>query len=211
MRSRVTKTAGIAVVAALVVTVGAWWAAASSTGSSSASTVSGSAVVVSSLACANGDEGTVVDLRDPVGQPAGTTRRAILDSCGHQPGEVLAVAYSAADPSRLVVAATDPDVDTGRRLMPLAIVLAGLLGLIAVVVLIRDGRRRRRPALLGGPVTHGRHARPDEDEPPPPPVEAAWPVLELRPAQIDLLFPDRDRLAVSLHDELFTHRSPAQV
>lgn len=209
MRSRVTKTAGIGVAAALVVAAGLWWAAASSPPSES--TVTGSAVVVSSLACRNGDEGTVVDLRDPVGQPAGTTRRAILDSCGHQPGEVIAVAYSAADPSRLVVAATDPDAGTGRRLMPLAIVLAGLLALVAVVAVVRDGRRVTRPAVPAHPVAHGRHARPDEDEPAPPPAEPAWPVLELRPAEIDLLFPDRDRLAVSLHDELFTHRSPAQV
>jgi hypothetical protein len=32
-----------------------------------------------------------------------------------------------------------------------------------------------------------------------------------RPSDLDLLFPSRDSLAVSLHDELFTHRSPAGV
>ncbi|HEY7812656.1 MAG TPA: hypothetical protein VIC62_05420 [Nakamurella sp.] len=208
-RTRLTTTVGVAVPLAVIVAAGSWWAVDSST--QSAATVTGAAVVVSSLACQNGDEGTVVDLLDPVGQPPGTTRRATLDSCGHREGEVLAVDYSTDDPGRVVPAATDPDPDTGRQLMPLGVVLAALLGVAAAVAVIRDGHRVRSSAVpADGFASHGRHARLDEDEPPPV-VDESPPVVADRRSEIDLLFPAHDRLAVSLHDELFTHRSPAGV
>ena len=212
-RSRWTTTVGLAVPVVVIVVAGSWWAVDSS--APSPSTVTGSAVVVSSLACRNGDEGTVVDLLDPVGRPAGTTYRATLDSCGHRAGEVLAVDYSADDPGRVVPAAADPEGDTGRQLMPLALVLAALLAVSAIVAVIRDGRRSRAAdPTAGRDSPRGRHARPDDDEPPPsaaePPRDADVDV-EIRPSEIDLLFPDHDRLAVNLHDELFTHRSPAGV
>jgi len=195
---------------AVIVATGSWWAVDSS---QDASTVTGSAVVVSSLACLNGDEGTVVDLLDPVGQPPGTTRRATMDSCGHHAGEVLAVDYSTDDPGRVVPAAADPAGDTGRQLMPLGLVLAALLGLAALVAVVRDARRHHTPSdpVADGLAPRGRHARPDEDEPTPAMVDDPEPVVVRRPSEIDLLFPDHDRLAVSLHDELFTHRSPAGV
>lgn len=208
-RSRLTTTAGIAVPVALIVAAGSWWAVDSS---HDGSTVTGSAVVVSSLACLNGDEGTVVDLLDPVGQPPGTTRRATMDSCGHREGEVLAVDYSTDDPGRVVPAAADSDGDTGRQLMPLGLVLAAMLGLAALVAVVRDARRHhtRTDPVADGPAPRGRHARPDEEEPTPM-ADDPEPVVVARPSEIDLLFPDHDRLAVSLHDELFTHRSPAGV
>ncbi len=200
--------------AVLVVAAGSWWALHGAI--PDGSTVRGSAVVVSSLACQNGDEGTVVDLLDPAGQPPGTSRRATLDSCGHQAGEVIAVDYSQADPSRVVPAATaaaDGD-STGRGLM-LGIVLAAVLGAVAVVAVIRDGRRRQ--AFADGAAAHpdvaerhGRHARVDDDEPPVVPDDPVAALVNPS-SDLDLLFPAWDRLAESLHDELFTHRTPAGV
>ena len=208
-RTRLTTTVGIAVPVAVIVAAGSW-AVDSST--QSAATVTGAAVVVSSLACQNGDEGTVVDLLDPVGQPPGTTRRATLDSCGHREGEMLAVDYSTDDLGRVVPAAADPDPETGSQLMPLGLVLAALLGVAAAVAVIRDGRRLRSSAVPAADsfASHGRHARLDEDELPSV-DEEPLPGIVVRPMEIDLLFPAHDRLAVSLHDELFTHRSPAGV
>jgi hypothetical protein len=155
----------------------------------------------------------VVDLLDPLGQPPGTTRRATLDSCGHRVGEVLAVDYSTDDPGRVSPAATDPDDGAGRQLLPLGLVLAALLGVAALVAVIRDGRRGRRSADGAYPRQsgrRGRHAAPEEDDPPLVDEEPV-PDVVVRPSDLDLLFPDHDRLAVNLHDELFTHRSPAQV
>jgi len=77
VRSRKTARAvGIAAPAALILAAGWSWALGSAgpAGLTDA-TVSASAVVVSSLACQNGDEGTVVDLLGPVDQPPGTTRQ----------------------------------------------------------------------------------------------------------------------------------------
>ena len=214
VRSRVTlKAVGIALTVLLIVAAGSWWAVRG-TGSDDLQ-VRGSAVVVSSLACQNGDEGTVVDLINPVGQPAGTTRRATLDACGHSPGEVLAVDYSTGDPSRVLPAAAVADGGSTGGLLPLGLLLASLLGVAALVAVIRDGRRGRRAADDApepDPQTtgrHGRHALPDEDEPPMTDEPVLAPVR--RPSDLDLLFPSRDSLAVSLHDELFTHRSPAGV
>ncbi len=204
VRSRLTATTvGIVVPVVLLVAAGSWWAVGAT--SDVGSTVTRSAVVVSSLACQNGDEGTVVDILSPAGQPADVTRRATIDSCGHRQGEVLAVAYSTDDPTRVVPAALDQDDDTAR-VMPLAVVLVVLLGLVAVVALIRDQRRARAAA---ADPPHGRHSRPEPDE---PPVAEVEPLPHLAPpSDLDLLFPDHARLAVNLHDELFTHRSPAGV
>lgn len=210
MRRRLTTSVGVAVPVALIVAAGSWWAVDSST--QSAPTVAGSAVVVSSLACRNGDAGTVVDVLDPVGRPPGTTLRATLDSCGHRAGEVLAVEYSADDPGRVVPAAADPDDEAARQLLPLGLVLAALLGVAALAAVIRDGRRARaaRADADREPGRHGRHAAPDEEDPQPV-DEDPVPELAARPSDLDLLFPGGDRLAVNLHDELFTHRSPAEV
>lgn len=215
VRSRVTARAVlIAVPAALIIAAGAWWAGAAT--SSADGTVSGSAVVVSSLACQNGDEGTVVDVLDPAGQPPGTTRRATLDSCGHQAGEVLIVQYSTADPGRVVPAAVAGGADDpSSRLLPLGLMLAALLGVAALAAVVRDARRTPpADASIGSGTAptgtgRGRHARTDEDDEPP---AAAEPVDEaLPPSDLDLLFPVEDKLRDSLHDVLFTHRSAAGV
>ncbi|WP_395726966.1 hypothetical protein [Nakamurella sp.] len=206
---------GIAASAALVLAAGWSWAVGS-TGPAALTdgTVSAQAVVVSSLACQNGDEGTVVDLLGPVDQPPGTTRRATIDSCGHRPGEVLRVEYSAAHPDRVVpTAVVDGVDDPSGRLLPLGLILAGLLGAAAVAVVVRDARRPHRPDVPAGAgpqgTGHGRHARPDEDEPAVPIVPVLLPVD--RPHDLDLLFPAHQDLRESLHDELFTHRSAAGV
>uniref|UniRef100_UPI003B3A7DB2 hypothetical protein n=1 Tax=Nakamurella sp. TaxID=1869182 RepID=UPI003B3A7DB2 len=125
----VARIAGIAVPAVLIVAAGWFWVAGATGPSSLDSTVTGTAVVVSSLPCQNGDEGTVVDVQDPAGQPAGTTRRATLDACGHRPGDVVAVEYSTADPGRVAPAAVTAGADDASgRLLPLGLMLAALLG-----------------------------------------------------------------------------------
>jgi hypothetical protein len=205
----ITGVVGIALPAALIIAAGSSWVLGS-TGSSASSgaAVSTSAVVVSSLACRNGDEGTVVDLRNP----AGTTRRATMDSCGHRPGEEVTVQYSTADPGRVVLAAVaDGEDDPSGRLLPLGLMLAALLGVAAVTAVVRDARRSAGAdeAVVAPGARHGRHARVDEDEPPPPvapPVEPA-----VRASDLDLLFPAQESLRSNLHDEVFTHRSTAGV
>lgn len=213
----VARIAGIAVPAVLIVAAGWFWVAGASGAVTLDPTSTGTAVVVSSLPCQNGDEGTVVDVQDPVGQPAGTTRRATLDACGHRPGDVVAVEYSTADPGRVVPAAvTAGSDDATGRLLPLGLMLAALLGVAAVAAVVRDARRPRpagtAPAGSGGGTGRGRHARPDEDEP--APIAAApvpEPTAAVRGSDLDLLFPPAERLRDSLHDELFTHRSAAGV
>lgn len=206
------RAVAIAVPAALIVASAAWWAGSVGTASPTDSTVTGSAVVVSSLACQNGDEGTVVDVLEPAGQPPGTTRRATLDSCGHRPGETLDVEYSTADPGRVALSGTmADDDDPAGRLLPLGLLLAALLGVAAVVAVVRDARRPHQAGgddAPAGAAGHGRHARSDEDEPATPalPVEEAT-----APSDLDLLFPPPENLRDSLHDELFTHRSTAGV
>ncbi len=212
VRSRVTfRAVGVAVPVALIVAAGSLWAVAQSTDTEG--TIAGSAVVVSSLACHNGDEGTVVDVLDPVGQPPRTTHRAIMDSCGHQAGDVLAVDYSGADPGRVVPAAAVDGDDATGRLLPLGLVLAALLGLAAVIAVVRDARRSRHASTgTDGPApwtAHGRHALPDDGEP--PAAQDSPPLSARLPVDLDQLFPAHDNLAISLHDELFTHRSPASV
>lgn len=211
------RAVGLAVPSALIIAAGVWWAAGSIGASAADSTVTTSAVVVSSLACQNGDEGTVVDLLDPVGQAPATTRRATMDSCGHRPGEVLTVEYSTADPGRVVPAAVaDGADDASGRLLPLGLMLAALLGVAAVAAIVRDARRSQQTAgsdeRTGSAGGHGRHARRDEGESAPA-VTPAAPAIEpvARPNDLDLLFPAHESLRDSLHDELFTHRSPAGV
>lgn len=215
LRSRVTvKAVLVAVPVALIVAAGSWWAASAT--ASSAETVTGSAVVISSLACHNGDEGTVVDVLGPVGQPPGTTRRATMDSCGHQPGEVLTVHYPTADPGRVVpAAAADPGSDPSGRMLPLGLMLASLLGVAALAAVVRDARRAPSALTPDGSAAapngtgRGRHARAEDDDDHPPAVE---PVDEApHPSELDVLFPAHDNLRDSLHDELFTHRSTAGV
>lgn len=212
----VARVAGIAVPTVLIVAAGWFWVAGAPGTSTLDPTVTGTAVVVSSLPCQNGDEGTLVDLQAPAGQPAGTTRRATLDACGHHPGDVVAVEYSTADPGRVVPAAVTAGADdTTGRLLPLGLMLAALLGVAAVAAVVRDARHPR-PA--GGAVSgaggtgRGRHARPEEDEPAP---TAEAPAPEPGPfprgSYLDLLFPPAESLRDSLHDELFTHRSAAGV
>lgn len=202
---------GIAIPLLIMVAAGSWWAVGTSAGTGP--TTTGSAEVVSSPACRNGDEGTVVDIRNSAGQPAGTVRRATMDSCGHRVGEVLAVDYSVDDPTRVLPAAVDPD-DASDGLLPLAVVLAALLGLAATVAAVRDHRRTRHASSAAGAAhsrhdAHGRHAAPEEIDPSDAEVEP--PPLPVRPSDLDLLFPDHHRLAANLRDELFTHRSPAGV
>lgn len=218
LRSQVVaRIAGIAVPAVLIVAAGWFWVAGASGPATLGSTVTGSAVVVSSLPCQNGDQGTAVDVQDPVGQPAGTTRRATLDACGHRPGDVVAVEYSLADPGRVVPAAVTAGAnDASGRLLPLGLMLAAVLGVAAVAAVVRDARRPR-PAgapltVSGGGSGRGRHARPDEDDPvPTAAAPAPAPVAVPRGSELDLLFPPAEGLRESLHDELFTHRSAAGV
>lgn len=218
VRSRkIARAAGIAASAALILAAGWSWAVGSvGPAAHTDGTVSGQAVVVSSLACQNGDEGTVVDLLGPADQPAGTTRRATMDSCGHRPGEVLQVDYSAAQPDRVVpTAVVDGADDPSGRLLPFGLMLAGLLGAAAVAAVVRDARRPHRADASAGAIPngtgHGRHARPDEDEPAPP-AAPILPEVVARPHDLDdLLFPAHESLRESLHDELFTHRSAAGV
>lgn len=210
------RTVLVAVPAVLVIVAGSWWAMGSAP--SADATVSAPAVVVSSLACRNGDEGTVVDLLDPAGEPPGSTRRATIDSCGHQPGEMLTVEYPATDPDRVVPSGmADGADDATGRLLPLGLVVAALLGLAAVAVVVRDARRGHRAGGIDGPRPagsvasgYGRHARRDEDDPPPPQPEPPSDRLG-RPSELDLLLPDQEQLRDNLHDELFTHRSTAGV
>lgn len=213
----VARIAGIAVPAALIVAAGWLWVGGASGSPAPGATVTGSAVVVSSLPCQNGDEGTVVDVQDPVGQPAGTTRRATLDACGHRPGDVVAVEYSPADPGRVLPAGiTAGAEDTTGRLLPLGRMLAALLGVAAVAVVVRDARHPRPdgapPAGAAGSAGRGRHARPDDEEPvsqAPAPVPA--PIADAGSGDLDLLFPPDASLRDTLQDELFTHRSAAGV
>lgn len=218
VRSRVVARAvGIAAPAVLIVVAGwSWVLGSAGPAAVTDSTVSGSAVVVSSLACRNGDEGTVVDVQNPAGQPPGTTRRATLDACGHHPGEIVAVEYSTADPGRVVLSAVAGDAgDSTGRLLPLGLILAALLGVAAAAAVVRDARRPHPVDRRGGPPAaadgtgRGRHARPDDDEPVAAP--ASPPEAEPVPGELDRLFPARESLRDNLHDELFTHRSAAGV
>lgn len=195
---------------ALVVAAGAWWSVGRGAESDVATSVSGTAVVVSSLACANGDEGTVVDVAGPGLGGSEPAHRAILDSCGHQVGEQLAVDYTDGDPGRVTLAAVDTSDDDGTQLLPLGVVLAASLGVAAAVAVVRDGRRRRESDPDAVRAAGGRHARPDDDEPPAEQVIVPDFPPEPPPG-LDRLLGPRDELATHLHDELFTHRSPAGV
>ena len=217
VRPRVTaRIVVVAAAAVLAVVAGSWWAMGSAP--SADATVSAPAVVVSSLACRNGDEGTVVDLLDPAGGPPGSTRRATIDSCGHQPGEMLTVEYPVTDPDRVVPSGmADGADDATGRLLPLGLVVVALLGLAAVAVVVRDSRRGHRSGGIADPGPggsaasgYGRHARRDEEDVPTPLPEPPSDGPG-RPSEPDLLMADQEQLRDNLHHELFTHRSTAGV
>jgi hypothetical protein len=107
--------------------------------------VDAAAVVVTSLACTDGVGGTVIDVLNPAGLPAGGVVRASLDACGYQEGQQIAVRYPAGDPTQVTLAGTDSDSDlvTGDRLLPIALVFAALLVVGAGFAMWTDDRRRR--------------------------------------------------------------------
>jgi hypothetical protein len=128
---------------------------------SDATTVTATAVVVTSLACTDGLDGTLVDVTIPSGPQAGTPVRASLDACGYQEGQQIAVQFAEDDPTAVTLAGVgDTDLVAGGNLLPLGLGVAGLLGLGAVLAVLIDSRRagRRRPL---GQVVAGRPADAD--------------------------------------------------
>ena len=146
-RSRLpVATAVVGTMIVAVIAVGSWMGSQAQPVPVAGGFSTGSAAVVSSLACTDGADGTVVDVLDPVGRPAGTTVRGTLDGCGYQVGQQLAVQYSIQDPTQVSLAGTSSATDSGLEQSPIGIAIAGLLAIGVAIAIWIDSRRFRRPS-----------------------------------------------------------------
>lgn len=128
---------GVLVLAAIG--FGIWlWSIRSVTDPIDAHPVDAYAVVVSSPSCTSGSGTTVVDLDMP------PTVRTSLSACGRKVGERLAVQYLDNHPEQVRMAGTTVAHNTALgRWLPIAILGAGLLAVIATIALMVDRRKSR--------------------------------------------------------------------
>ncbi|SDO21366.1 hypothetical protein SAMN04515671_0168 [Nakamurella panacisegetis] len=129
--------AGLLVVAA--VGFGIWlWSVRSVTDPIDADPVDAYAVVMSSPSCASGAGNTVVELA--VTPPV----RSSVSACGHRVGERVAVQYLQGHPDQARLSGTTvAHADPAGRWLPIAILAAGLLAVIATVTLLVERRASR--------------------------------------------------------------------
>jgi len=135
----------LVVLLAGAVALGLWWWSLRDGGDPiDADPVSGYGIVVSSPSCADMPPGartvvTIIDVTPPT--------QARVDACGYRQGQRLAIEYLDGSPQEARLAGTTTGGstdDTVRRLLPLAILLAGLLAVGASIMLLRDQRGGRR-------------------------------------------------------------------
>jgi hypothetical protein len=128
---------GVLVVAAIG--FGIWlWSLKSVTDPIDAKPVDAYAVVLSSPSCTSGAGTTVIDLNlTPV-------VRSSLSACGRRVGEQVAVQYLDGHPDQARLAGTTIAHNSpAGRWLPIAIVAAGLLALIATIALLVERRQSR--------------------------------------------------------------------
>lgn len=129
----------IGVLVASAIGFGIWlWSVRSVVDPIDAQPVDAYAVVVSSPSCTSGSGTTVIDLSlTPV-------VRSSLSACGRRAGERVAVQYLKGDPQQVRLAGTTIAHNSPQsRWLPIAIVAAGLLAVIATIALMLDRRRSR--------------------------------------------------------------------
>lgn len=128
---------GVLVVAAIAFAV--WlWTVKSVTDPIDAKPVDAYAVVVSSPSCTSGSGSTVIDLTVT---PA---VRSSLSACGRRVGERVAVQYLDGHPEQARLAGTTIAHNSpAGRWLPIAIVAAGLLAVIATIALLVERRQSR--------------------------------------------------------------------
>jgi len=102
------------------------------------------AVVVSSPSCTSGAGSTVIDLTGP------PVVRSTLSACGRRIGERVAVQYLDGHPEVVRLAGTTVAHESPQgRWLPLAILAAGSLAVLAAIVLIFERRRTRHTSTTG--------------------------------------------------------------
>lgn len=129
------------------------------------------AVVVSSPTCTSGSGSTVIDLNiRPV-------VRSSLSGCGQPVGAQLAVQYLDGHPDQVRLAGTTvAHSSTLARWLPIAIVAAGLLAVIATITLLVERRQSRHSGQRGSRVTVAQLRAPEPEIPgPETPVPVAMP------------------------------------
>lgn len=130
----------IVIVLACAVGLGIWWwSLKSATDPIDANPVDAYGVVVSSPACPAGGSTivTVSGTNPPV--------KATLDACGYRVGEQLPIQYLAGHPEtvRLAGTSTAGTHSLAARLLPIGILAAGLIAVLATIALLIDRRRSR--------------------------------------------------------------------
>ncbi len=152
---------GVLVIAAIG--FGIWlWSIKSVTDPIDAHPVDAYAVVVSSPSCTSGSGTTVIDLDMP------PVVRTSLSACGRKAGERLAVQYLFGHPDQVRMAGTTVAHNTALgRWLPIAILGAGLLAVVATVALMIDRRASRHGAVGSGVTVAQLRAKGPEGEPVP--------------------------------------------
>lgn len=132
-----------------------WWSLRTLSDPIDQSPVAASGFVVSSPSCGDDAGATVVDLL-PI---SGGQTRAVVDACGFSDGQQLAVEYLASDPTRARLAGTSSAAGPGavRQWWPIGIGILGVMMAGLLVVLLGDRRRFR--SRLGPHDGAARHAR----------------------------------------------------
>lgn len=143
-----------------------WWTERSTTDPIAAAPVAATATVVSSPAC--GDPGETLVVVSGQDGPISS----VLDGCGFSAGQRIGVEYLAGHPETARLAGTSRagTESAARRLVPIAIVVAGLaLAAILVAVGQHGPRRGKRQAVsvaeLVRRIDAARAAAPDDDGP----------------------------------------------
>jgi hypothetical protein len=140
---------GICLLVAGAVALGVWWwTLRSATDPIDADPVDAYAVVVSSPACPGGADTTVT--LTVQGAPVTAT----ISGCGHAKDQRIAVQYLAGHPEQMRQAGTTTAGDSGLagKLLPIGILAAGLVAVLATVALLVE-RRRSRHLAAGGSLS----------------------------------------------------------
>jgi hypothetical protein len=152
---------GVLVLAAIG--FGIWlWSVRSVTDPIDAHPVDAYAVVVTSPSCTSGSGTTVIDLDMP------PTVRTSLSACGRRVGERLAVQYLAGHPEQVRLSGTTVAHNTALgRWLPIAILGAGLLAVVATIALMIDRRKSRHGEVQTRVTVAQLRAKDTEGEPVP--------------------------------------------